>query len=56
MDSFLLGPHCDELDSIAYEEAHKDEDEELVDVDFEEFNTCFKEGVDDRKEYDDIPF
>lgn len=50
MDSFLEGPQSDEL-------ANLKEDVEFEMFDPEEFDTCMKEGVDDRGGFeDDIPF
>lgn len=49
MDSFLEGPHSDELDNLK-------EDVNFELFDSEEFNTCMKVGVDDRGMEDDVPF
>jgi hypothetical protein len=52
MDSFLEGPHSDELDKIEHEYHNPCFD----DFDMDEFNTCYKDGVDDRSMEDDVPF
>lgn len=50
MDDFIEGPQSDELDNLK-----EDVDFEMIDMD--EFNTCIKDGVDDRGSMeDDIPF
>jgi hypothetical protein len=50
MDSFLEGPHSDEL-------ANLKEDVDFDMFDPEEFDTCMKKGVEDRGDFeDDIPF
>lgn len=56
-DSFLEGPHSDELDNMK-----EDVDFDLLDIDMDEFDTCMKESFDDRVvesnlfEDDDIHF
>lgn len=49
MDTFLEGPHSDELENLK-------EDIDIEIFDFEEFDTCMKEGVEDRDDFGDIPF
>jgi len=49
MNSFLEGPHSDELENLK-----EDVDFEIFDL--EEFDTCMKEGVEDRGMEDDVPF
>lgn len=50
MDTFLEGPHSDELENLK-------EDVEIDILDFEEFDTCMKYGIDDRGDMeDDLPF
>ena len=57
MDSFLNGPHVDELEGPHNDELdNMKEDVDFVDFDMDEFNTCWKEGVDDRGFEDDVPF
>jgi len=49
MDDFIIGPQSDELDNVK-----EDIDFDLLDL--EDFDTCMKDGVDDRDMEDDIPF
>lgn len=50
MDHFIEGPQSDELETIK-------EDVDFIDFDMEEFDTCIKEGIDDRNGFEnDLPF
>jgi len=55
MDSFLEGPHSDELEAIESENLMEDV-VDFVDFDMDEYNTCIKDGIEDRGFEDDVPF